>query len=43
MPDEYLGEHGHVTPEFQKYVRPLIGALSSPMHLSDHPISKGEG
>ena len=40
LPEEYLGEQGHISPEFQAYARPLIGTLKTPMHLSDHPISK---
>ncbi|MCH2104074.1 MAG: 6-phosphofructokinase [Planctomycetes bacterium] len=40
LPERYLGEQGHISPEFQAYARPLIGTLKTPMHLSDHPISK---
>lgn len=44
MPPEYLSGHGAVTEAFQDYVRPLVGALSPPMHLSDHPIPRrGDG
>jgi 6-phosphofructokinase 1 len=43
LPEQYLSDHGHVAEEFRDYARPLVGALSAPMHLSDHPISKTEG
>jgi len=42
LPEKYLSDHGQISEEFREYARPLVGALSPPMHLSDHPVSKGE-
>ena len=38
LPSEFLSGHGGIAPGFEDYARPLVGALRSPMHLSDYPI-----